>query len=180
MFELIGSMFAIGGSYLLATNKVKEAMSTFMVGNVLMSVVAIETGLLPLLIQLMLFTWGGLWALFKIDTVYLKKYAAGLVLFAISILAIHTPQIPGEIIMKISPVELFAATFAVTGNFLMRYGSRYQIAGFILFIIADILYVKIGVENALWFFTIQTVYFLVMSIIGIKNRTKSTQQGVTA
>jgi hypothetical protein len=92
-------------------------------------------------------------------------------LVVISLIVILINSELGELTFK--PLDTIASAIAIIGSFLLSSPvfERRQIA-YVGFIVADILFVYIGVENGFLFFTLQSLFFVYTSTMGIINNRK--------
>jgi len=178
IMEFIMAVFAMTGAFLLSKLMVKEAMLTFITGNFAGAYVAISAGLPGLLTQMLFFITTGvivLWSLKK-ELMQDKKTLFYFipVIFVAGIALTVSIKIPSvyQNSLESSYFEIIAASFAILGSFLMKYEDKIKRYGFICFIIADILYIEVAVSNELWFFLVQSIFFVWTSSNGLKNLKK--------
>jgi hypothetical protein len=72
--------------------------------------------------------------------------------------------------LKVTFLEVVAAVMAITGSYLMRKETYNALKiAFILYFVADVFYVYIAIERELWFFMIQSAFFIYTSWRGLMN-----------
>ena len=176
--ELLSAVLAMGGAFYMAEGKIVKGFAFFLVSNMGVIVVSFTAGLIPLFVQMILFTISGLIALRAVDKDSFYKIYPNLLgtLIVIVAIAYFTGTEINSFSYDISGIEILAAVLAVSGNLFMAGAEGKRVVGFTLFILADILYLKIGLGAELFFFTIQTAYFLVVSGFGIKKILKSGKE----
>lgn len=181
VFEVFGVVFAMLGAWYMSKgfaqkeNAIKT-FSLFLVSNVMFINMAIGAMLIPLMVQMLLFSVFGLMGvktfapelMGKVLTVFLVSLIPTLVNLYFSFGVSPNFEITG--------LEVIAASSAVLGSYLLRSPkSNDRLGAFALFIIADGIYIAIGIEYGLYFFAMQAAYFLYTSVVGIINTKKQSQ-----
>jgi hypothetical protein len=170
--ELVGAVSTMSGAMLLAKNKIKIAFYFFAITNTSMFFVGFEHGLLGLMIQMFVF------ALINYNVqIFLSENKQitkknlllffGIFFMLMIILALFQGK---NYQFTLGLIDIIAAILAVVGTFVMKYNNiEIKTFGFIGFFIADLLYIYIANENHMWFFMIQSIFFLYTSLLGIYN-----------
>lgn len=182
ILEALGAIFSILGALLMSfstkTNQkpLYYAFISFCISNFVLFAFFLIEGKIPMIIQLIFFFIGAFLGVIK-KSANKKRDFKILSIFTILYLIILCIIIYDISISKISfsivPIDSLAALLAIIGNFLLS--SKYHIRrsyAFILFFIADILYVYIGYTNEFYFFMTQSIFFVFTSINGYKNTMK--------
>jgi len=177
IIEFIAMIFSIIGSYKMGSiqdedrNSLKNAFNSFYISNILLILLASITGLIFLYIQMLFFTTTailGHYNITKNKTVLLYKSSVSLIIILISLYLLieNNPTIK-----NFNLIEIFAAVLAIVGSYIISI-KRFEVYAFTMFIIADLLYIKIGVDNFLPFFIVQSIFFVILSLRGIFNLNK--------
>lgn len=175
LFEIIGVSASILGAWFMSKGfSVKRnavmTFSFFLIANVFLFNMAVDKMLIPLMVQMVFFTYFALNGL-KNNSPELMKTAYSALGLAAAVTLIHLLSVLGkEPVLVFSPLEFIAAFCAVLGNvFLANNNPNVRVNAFYLFLLADSVYVYIGLENSLYFFAVQAVYFLITSLRAITN-----------
>lgn len=175
LFEIIGVAGSLSGAWFMSRgfNVMRNAVMSFtlfLLSNVFLLNMAIDKMLLPLMVQMVFFTYFAINGLKAFAPQYMKKvYWVLGVAFALTMvhLASSLDKAP---VLTFSILEFVAAASAITGNvFLSKTNPSVRVNAFYLFLLADTLYVYIGLDNGLYFFAMQAVYFLFTSLRAIGN-----------
>lgn len=188
-FEITGSIFAVLGAFLLSRN-LKEnpkaifyAFISFFISNIFMLHLALIEGMTPLLIQQALFMSGAVVGL--ISHAENKEKVKTILLFFVILTTLSMSYLyffsGKDFIFEITLIEVLAAFFAITGNFVMKtHNPETRLYAFYLFVLADILYIGIGLNAELYFFAFQATFFIYTSYAGIMNTRKLINNPVVA
>lgn len=173
ILEFIGMVSTMGGAFMITSKNEKTrfyGLFSFIVANYTVFAFASMKGLLPLQIQMVFFliatspalkNYTNNWKIIRNSLfVFTVVYATVMIMFVdMKISSTHIPI-----------VELMAAGIAVLGSYLQKYKvSDIRVISFMMFFIADVLYVIISIENTMLFFGIQSLFFWYTSIKGISN-----------
>ena len=171
--EFSGMVFTMTGAFLITNKKEKTrliGLFAFIAANYTVFAFASMKGLLPLQIQMIFFFFAGIPAIksycknWKTVKKYLWIFSSVYLLLLISFVHFNIRS------NSIPIIEIIAASIAVIGSYLQKFKlSDMRIISFIMFFVADILYVGISIENSLLFFGIQSFFFWFTSIKGIKS-----------
>lgn len=180
ILEIIGMLGSILGAILLSlserkyVNKTFYAFLSFFVANFALVIFSAYKNMLFLYVQMIFFIITSYFVLIskhkdnikdKINIIYLS-----LIFISISIGLFFIFYNNKLSIQDFNKYELIAAILAVVGSFIMKYRDyRILVFAFILFFIADILYVSIALDNGLNYFAIQSGFFVLTSLYGIYN-----------
>lgn len=186
VLEFIGMIFSMLGALFMSLNGEKYkrhllfAFVFFTIANVAMLQVATEKGLIPLLIQLILFTITGYLGIKSqiINTKH-EAYIIYLKLLIIVSFGVATYNLLGDkqFVFHTTLMEVVAASMAIIGSYILKsHDLNIRINAFGLFFAADILYVFVGLENSLYFFTAQSFFFTFTSIMGYVNTKRIIQR----
>jgi len=172
VLEFVGMVSTMTGAYLVSRNKemlMFYGATAFLTANYTMFAFATGKGMIPLQIQMVFF--------FMATIPMLKAYSPNWELSK-KIILIFTPIYTILLIsfidinlgnIEITRFEIIAAIIAVSGSFLLKYkNSDIKIIAFILFFVADVIYVYVSIDKSLIFFGIQSLFFWYTSIDGIK------------
>lgn len=177
--EFIGMIATMTGAYLVTRNTHKKMFYggvAFLIANYVMFAFAGGKGMIPLQIQMLAF--------FVSTVPILKAYANDWKSVRKNIFLISIIYIGGLILffefnfsnINITELEIIAAVIAVSGSFMLKYKETdKKITSFILFFIADVLYVYVSVDKGLLFFGIQSLFFWYTSIDGIRKELKHNE-----
>ncbi len=181
--EFFGMVFSMLGAFFMSRdfNKdprhMEKAFAFFMISNVSMIMLSAALLMIPLLIQMGLFMITAYNGLIK-NRPDLKRYLFLIPLVTFTIGAIlFSNNLGGDIKLEITAIEIIAAAIAIYGSHIAKeeiYNKR--IISFILFFVADILYVIIAYEKGLVFFGIQSAFFLYTSLSGLNNTIKNKER----
>lgn len=180
--EFYGMLASMTGAYLMSrdhvrfTNTMYLAFISFMTSNLALFYVAMVTGLIPLMVQLVLF--------FVSAAVVIIAHSKNVgrdrnILIAITstyIVLMTIIFIQSNIVFdfKIGVLDTMAAIIAISGSFAMKsHDNAVKLWAFAAFFVADVFYVYIGFENELFFFMTQSFFFLYTSIAGANNVLKN-------
>lgn len=195
VLEFIGMICSMLGAFYLSRHEDKvphhmlKAFGFFAISNVAMLLVSAHMLMVPLFLQVILFvstTYLGIMTygpnkFNQSQMKQIKLFAFALMFFVFFLLLGIYQSKTGILNFSITNIEIAAAATAIGGSFLMKYQTfNLRFLGFFLFFVADILYVKVGIDNALYFFAIQSGYFIYTSIAGMKNSLDMKEKGLLA
>jgi hypothetical protein len=177
--EATGMVLSILGALLMSRDHHKHpdtmyyAFISFAVSNLALIYLSLVKGLLPMSIQMVLFL--------VIAMIVISSHSShrqrdiiisilvSLVYFTILFFIIDIHSID----MTVKLVDVIAATIAIAGSFAMKtHNPQVKLYAFAAFFVADLLYTYIGLHNNMYFFTVQSVFFLYTSIAGARNTLK--------
>ncbi len=177
--EAFGAIFSILGAYLMSLSTKNNqrplylAFISFSCANLCLFAFFFFEGKVPMIIQLLFFYAGAFLGVVKksLNPKRDFKFLNFITLFYIIILLVTFYFKPiTSIEFEVLPIDTSAAFMAIIGNFLLS--SRNHIRrsyAFILFFIADVLYVYVGYANGFYFFMTQSIFFVYTSLQGYKN-----------
>ena len=173
--ELIGMIFSIAGAYMISKADQRSlyiAFYSFLISNLALLVFFAVNGKAPMVIQFTLFFCTAALGVIRCGEVANRKrdyILISLVVSSLIVILINSEL--GELTFK--SLDTIASAIAIIGSFLLSSPvyERRQIA-YVGFIVADILFVYIGVENGFLFFTLQSLFFVYTSTMGIINNRK--------
>lgn len=174
IFEFIGMLFSMIGAFYMSMDKEKDpkhmwkAFHFFGISNIAVLMVASYSLIVPLYIQMVLFMTS---TLVQLKEYYQKTIVYGIYLAALIIsLILMFINYQKGFVLSISNIEVIAAICAITGSFLLKTkDKKILLSAFILFLIADSIYSYVGYKRELWYFMLQSIFFLYTSIRGILN-----------
>ena len=139
----------------------------FLLSNFLFVFLFVSKGIVPVAIQMILFLITSIIGIMK-NSPHPKRDKLLLILsipIYIFTLSIYFLNIGIEnISWNIKILDTIASSLAIAGSYLLTFKQRsIRVKSFILFIIADILFVYIGYENQLYFFMLQSLFFIFTS-----------------
>lgn len=181
--EFLGMVFSMLGAFYMSRDYNKDprhmekAFSFFLISNVSMIMLSAALLMIPLLIQMGLFMITAYNGLIK-NRPDLKRVVliVPVITFIIGAFLFIT-NMQKEMSLHITIIEVLAAAIAIYGSHIAKeeiYNKR--ILSFILFFVADILYVMIAYDKGLLFFGIQSAFFLYTSLSGLNNTIKNKER----
>lgn len=170
LFEFVAMGFSMLGAFYMSrgSHAMIKSFIAFGVSNMLLIIVSLEMGMMALLIQMMFFWYASYTGLVKFGV---DKDTLSIItgFFAIGVIAFMDLR---NMQFQITPIEVMAAIMAITGAIIIKHDSQRKNA-FILYFVADILYVYIAISHGLMWFGIQSAFFIYTSAAGyIKENTK--------
>lgn len=175
---IIGATFAAFGS----DKMVIFAFMFFMIGNILTGFIALDKGLLFLFLQMLLFAYTGIRGVYKlIGSKKLSIFLIGTIIFGTFL---YLFRFFNQENMDFSFntfhftwVELIAVAFAVYGSFQLASTSlSTRRLAFGCFVVADALFVLIGLWNDWMPLVYQSFYFFLTSGFGIYSVSKAMRK----
>lgn len=180
--EFYGMLASMTGAYLMSRDHVKFpntmylAFITFMTSNIALFYVALVTGLVPLMVQLVMFFVGAALVIIahsknasRDRNIIVAVTTAYIVLMTIVFINSNI-----KFDFKIGVIDTMAAAIAISGSFAMKsHDNIVKLWAFAAFFVADVFYVYIGFENELYFFMTQSLFFWYTSIAGANNVLKN-------
>lgn len=177
--EILGGIFSIAGAYLIskATDRALYlAFTCFFVSN--LSLLAFFTlhGKVPMIIQMIFFFSSAILGVLRLSKKRVRD--KGIIVSVLGVYAIILGSVllykgVQSIDFEIIPLDLVAATMAIVGSFLLSSSTREKRnIAYILFVLADILFVYIGYENAFYIFMMQSAFYIYTSSVGLYNNNK--------
>ncbi len=181
--EFLGMIFSMLGAFYMSRDYNKDprhmekAFTFFLISNVSMIMLSAALLMIPLLIQMGLFMITAYNGLIK-NRPDLKRVVliVPVITFIIGAFLFIT-NMQKEMSLHITIIEVLAAAIAIYGSHIAKeeiYNKR--ILSFILFFVADILYVMIAYDKGLLFFGIQSAFFLYTSLSGLNNTIKNKER----
>lgn len=181
--EFLGMVFSMLGAFYMSRDYNKDprhmekAFGFFLISNVSMIMLSAALLMIPLLIQMGLFMITAYNGLIK-NRPDLKKMVLIVPIVTFSIgTALFISNMQKEMSFHITIIEVLAAAIAIYGSHIAKeeiYNKR--ILSFILFFVADILYIMIAYEKGLLFFGIQSAFFIYTSLSGLNNTIKNKER----
>ena len=167
IFGIIGAL-AVSRAAVVQESQYARSLWTigggaFTVSNILLFVVASHLGLSTMAIQLILF---------GMTSALMLRTHSSLLLAILSALAmIITTALFFSVFSEEFTIgfDIFPSSLAIIGSLLISFKNNRSIAyGFVMFISADLLYLVVAIMNDLPWFFIQTVAYLIFSIVTLK------------
>lgn len=175
-FTILGALIMSQG-YKLMKNYLYFTFSCFLVANMFMLIVATEHGLVPMIIQVLIFWYLAFKGLKEYSENKSRDIVVAIGLFVTVILIILIePKNTAIFTMKL--LDTVAAGIAITGSYFLisRNGQTRQKA-YMLFFVADAMYIYIGYSNQMYWFAGQSTLFLWTSISAYLNTKKEFAHG---
>lgn len=179
VLEFIGMFLSIIAVLFIskATNQhIYKANVLFYISNMSLLTFFIVNGIISIAIQMLFFFITSIIGILRLSSNKSRDKKYILISFSLFILFFSIYLfINGlsNISFSIKPLDVIAASLAIIGSFLLAFDNFVKRnAAYILFIIADVLYVYIGYQNTFYFFMIQSFFFIFTSSIGLKNNFK--------
>lgn len=177
--EFIGAIFSILGAILIgiATKEMLyRAFCSFFVSNIALFTFFLIEGKVPMLIQMAMFFWSAVLGIYRLSsfqkrdkTIIIILLSVYVVILALLLLNIGISNITFEIKL----IDVVASSMAIYGSFLLSSDIKLKRnIAYILFLLADILFVYIGYTNGFYFFMVQSAIFIFTSSAGLYNTNK--------
>ncbi|MFY9075575.1 hypothetical protein CRU99_11440 [Malaciobacter mytili] len=184
--EAFGAVFSILGAYLMSLSTKDNqrplylAFISFLCANLCLFAFFLFEGKIPMIMQLLFFYAGAFLGVIKKSLNPKRDFRIltfiTLIYVLILLIAFYFKSIT-SIEFEILPIDTCAASMAIIGNFLLSSHSHIRRSyAFILFFLADVLYVYVGYSNGFYFFMAQSVFFIYTSLNGYKNTMKEEIQ----
>lgn len=176
LLEIFGLIFSVIGALYMSrsTEKypltIKFAFISFTISNIFMIHLAIAEEMAPMLFQYIFLYLTGVYGVMAFSLNSREKLILiGFITVSFLSLSLHVLFVEG-FKWNFVPIEIFAASLVIFGNFLLRSASsEKRIFSFVLFIFADIIYIQLMVERELYVSTLMFAFFFITSAVGIKN-----------
>ncbi len=180
--EAFGAVFSILGAFLMSLSTKDNqrplylAFISFLCANLCLFAFFLFAGKIPMIIQLLFFYAGAFLGVVKKSLTPKRDFKilifVSLIYMLILLITFYFKSIT-SIEFEILPIDTCAATMAIIGNFLLSSQSHIRRSyAFILFFIADVLYVYVGYVNGFYFFMAQSIFFIYTSLNGYRNTMK--------
>lgn len=175
ILEIIGAILSILGAWYMsyATKEyLYKAFLAFFISNSSLLIFFLANGKIPMIIQFVFFFATAFLGMIRMSSNREKtiKLLTVMTIFVILSLIIALYSIE-EITFEIKIIDIIASSIAISGAFLLSSTTyiKRNIA-YIMFIIADILFVYIAFTNGFYFFLLQSAFFVFTGSRGlIKN-----------
>jgi len=188
--EFVGMLGAISGAVFMSRdprivkNNMLKAFSSFVIANLAMLIVAIINEMSALVIQQLLFLSGAVIGFrvnlykTKVNIKVLNKimYSLYVILFLYMLNVIYLSLNLNFSNINLPVIESLAAFMAILGNFLLSGTYSSQLKAFILFIIADIVYIWIAIDHNMYFFMLQSAFTVYTAYSGYINVSRLLNQ----
>lgn len=181
-YEFVAMFFGIIGAFTTARAAIQNDAdkariywgvggSAFIISNTLLFVVAAHLGLSAMAIQLVLLSAASSlqlytrtsWVLSVISLIVIMASTA--MFFSVFFEAFHIG------------FDIYPSIFAIIASFVWAIrDERAIIAGFILFITADILYLTVAISNHLPWFFLQTCAYLIFALVALNSMRKANSK----
>lgn len=178
ILEILGAVFSILGAYLMSSSSkinIKPlyfAFISFFISNLALFTFFTYSGKIPVMVQMFFFFITAILGIYKLTENKKRDSFIMMIVLVIYILIIYLIVIPSmsKSDFTIIPIDFIASFIAILGSYLLS-SHNYIIRGyaFILFFIADLLFVYIGYVNGFYFFMIQSIFYLYTSTKGYLN-----------
>lgn len=180
VLEFVGMFFSIIAVILIATatnNNIYKANILFYISNMALLTFFMLNGIVSIFIQMTFFYATSIIGILRLSNNKKRDFKLiSITSIIYSILLIIYLYVNSDLInitFTLKPIDSIAALFAIIGSYLLAFDNYIKRnMAYILFIIADILYVYIGYNNGFIFFTIQSLFFIFTSSFGILNNNK--------
>lgn len=182
ILEAFGAIFSILGAYLMSLSTKHNqrplyfAFISFLCANLSLFAFFLFQGKVPMIIQLVFFYWGAFLGVVRKSDDSKRDFkiliSISIVYFSILLISLYFKSI-SSIDFEILPIDSVASFMAIIGNFLLSSKCHIRRSyAFILFFLADLLFVYVGYANAFYFFMAQSTFFLYTSVNGYRNTMK--------
>lgn len=182
ILEAFGAIFSILGAYLMSLSTKQNqrplylAFISFLIANISLFAFFLFEGKVPMIIQLVFFYIGAFLGIVRKSQTPKRDFNILITItfsyIVILLISLYFKSI-SSISFEILPIDTLAASMAIIGNFLLSSKNHIRRSyAFILFFIADILYVYVGYTNAFYFFMAQSMFFIYTSLNGYRNTMK--------
>ncbi len=178
LLEAFGAIFSILGAYLMATStKINTkplyyGFISFFISNAALLIFFTLKGKVPIIVQMILFFVTAMIGIYK----HTSNQKRDITLMTLSLLVLgcvlYFAVVPrmSTIDFTVLYVDTLASSLAIFGSFLLSsHLPKIRGYAFICFFIADVVFVYIGLSNAFYFFTVQSLFYLYTSVKGYKN-----------
>jgi hypothetical protein len=182
VLEALGAIFAILGAYLMSLSTKHHqrplylAFIAFFMSNLCLFAFFLFEGKVPILIQILFFYVGAFLGILRKSSQRqrdVKRFTVISFVYVLCLIVLVWFYPLKLNNFEIVPIDSLAAGMAILGNFLLSSSNHIRRSyAFILFFLADILYVYVGYTNGFYFFMIQSFFFLYTSVNGYKNTMK--------
>ncbi len=168
--EFLGAIFSILGAWYIS-NPSKESLTKafkfFLISNFSLLVFFTLNGKVPMMIQFIFFFLTAMLGLYRLAEFKNKKVILSTIGTLAFVVLLATVVNMKEIDYQIGLLDAIASGMAVIGSFFLSGGYRQRNIAYVMYIVADILFVYIGYENAFWFFLAQSSFFVFTSSKGL-------------
>lgn len=182
LLEAFGAIFSILGAYLMSLSTKHNqkplylAFISFLAANLSLFAFFLFAGKVPMIIQLVFFYAGAFLGIIKKSPNPKRDFkivtTISIIYFSILAIILYFQSI-SSIDFEVLILDSTAASMAIMGNFFLSSRSHIRRSyAFILFFIADVLYVYVGYANGFYFFMAQSMFFIYTSFNGYKNTMK--------
>ncbi len=172
ILELIGAFFSILGAWFMSYAQreyLYKAFIFFLISNTSLLIFFTLNGKIPMIIQFIFFFGSAILGVLRMssnkqETIKLLKIV-GIISITPLLFALLNIK---EVTFEIKALDTVASALAITGAFLLSSPTyiKRNIA-YIMFIVADLLFVYIGMANSFYFFMIQSAFFIFTGIRGL-------------
>jgi len=188
LLEVMGGATAIVAAYKMSLSGKEgriylyQAFLLFGFSDLFLFAFFLFTGKIPMVIQMLIFGSTALLGIIKTidyENCFYAKDQNDLLKKAILFIGLYFSFIIGfsfifdsfnEIDFTIVPIDLLASSIAVLGSFMLSSHSHVIRAwAFVMFFVADVIFVYIGFENKFYFFMLQSAFFIYTSAQGFYN-----------
>jgi len=181
--EFIGMIFSMLGAFMSSFKNDKDskyilfAYYSFLISDVFLFYMGVMLGMIPFLVQLVFFIFSAINGIAKIKNNIIINKTLFIAFGLLMISGIYLAGIIGsdKISFEITRTEVLAAILAIIGSFFLAY-KELRFYSFVLFFLADSIYLYIAYEKHLLYFGIQSFFFLFTSIKGMRNNSIFKQE----
>jgi hypothetical protein len=173
--EATGMILSILGATLMSLSTKENikpllyAYLSFFFSNIFLVYVSAAHGLIALLMQMILFSMITLKGIFVFSGKTVT-YLLGSVLLVSVLLTFNSVDMTSIDIVDLWKIDTIYSVIAFAGTYLLaNKNNNIREYAFVLFLIADIGFVFLAVEHSMFYFAIQSIYFLFTSALAIKN-----------
>lgn len=186
--ELFGAIFSIAGAFLMSkatkdeTKWIYYAFCSFFVSNLCLFAFFLLHGKIPIVIQMVLFFSSAVLGIVKLSNNKLRDtIIVSVITFFYMLSMIHIINKIGisNIDFSISIIDTIASTMAIIGSFILSAKNHITRSyAFLLFLLADIIFVYIGYSNGFYMFMTQSAIYIYTSSKGYYNTMKTEIQSL--
>jgi len=176
--EVIATLITIIGAIFMGKADDKSLLIAFILytfANSIYLIISLNHSMLFLFIQMLFFYSTSIFGILnKAEVIGLNKVKIlSILLFIQSIIIITLiNNVRLKIEDNINYIELTASVIVILGSIWLTINNVRKIYGFIAFLIGDLIYIKVGLDNNMIPFAVQSMFFVFTSSYGIYNSEK--------
>ena len=165
ILEVVGAIFSILGAWYMSYAKreyLYKAFLFFLISNSSLLIFFILNGKVPMIIQFIFFFGSAILGMIRMSEDKVKTIKIFKIMFLISIVPLVFALLNiKEITFEVKVLDTIASSLAILGAFLLS-SSTYikRNTAYVMFVVADVIFVYIGFTNSFYFFMLQSLFFI--------------------